>query len=68
MTLRKAIARERKNGTWYIICPECRSRIDLDECPAPGGMNFNVEFCYECGTEIEVYPSPSTQEARCRNY
>jgi rRNA maturation endonuclease Nob1 len=57
MKVRKATAKERKDGTWYVICPSCRSRIDLDECPIPGGMTYNAEFCYECGTEIEVYSS-----------
>jgi len=52
---RRAKARERKDGTWYIICPSCKHRISLTECPAPGGMNYNVEFCYECGAEIEIY-------------
>lgn len=55
MKIRKAKAKERKDGTWYVVCPVCRLRINLDECPAPGGMTFNVEFCYECGAEIEVY-------------
>jgi len=55
MSLRKSKAKQRKDGTWYIVCPSCRHRIDLDECPIPGGMTYNVEFCYECGAEIEVY-------------
>ncbi|MEW6455263.1 MAG: hypothetical protein AB1410_00930 [Acidobacteriota bacterium] len=62
MRVRKAKAKERKNGTWYIRCPVCKSRIDLDECPIPGSMTFNVEFCYECGAEIEVCPPSSVQE------
>jgi len=57
MKIRKAKAKEKKDGTWYVICSECKSRIDLDECPAPGSMSFNVEFCYECGAEVEVPPS-----------
>lgn len=55
MTMRKARARGSVD-TWYIKCPECRTRIDLDECPAPGGMVANIETCPECGTYIEVQP------------
>jgi len=57
MKLRKAKSRQRKDGSWYVICPVCKSRITLDECPAPGGMTFNVEFCNNCSAEIEVQPS-----------
>jgi len=61
MEIKKVKVKERKDGTWYVICPLCRSRIDLDECPIPGGMAYNVEFCYECGTEIKVYPQSVKQ-------
>lgn len=56
MRMRRTKAKERKDGMWYILCPNCKSRIDLDECPVPGGMTYNVEFCYDCGIEIEVQP------------
>jgi hypothetical protein len=56
MKLRKAKSRRRKDGAWYIICPVCKSRITLDECPSPRGMTFNVEFCNNCSAEIEVQP------------
>ena len=55
MTMRKARARGSVDP-WYIKCPECRTRIDLDECPAPGGMVANIEICPECSTYIEVQP------------
>jgi len=42
--------------TCHIRCPECRTRIDLDECPAPGGMVANIEICPGCGAYIEVQP------------
>jgi len=54
MKIRKVAAKEARNGYWYIACPVCRSRIDLDECPISGGMTYNVEFCYECGAEIGI--------------
>jgi len=57
MEIREVKAKEKRDGTWYVTCPACRSRIDLDECPIPGGMTYNVEFCYDCGAEIEVQPS-----------
>jgi hypothetical protein len=53
MSIHKAKAKDTRNG-WYIRCPVCRSRIELDECPIPGGMNNNIEVCYECGMDIEV--------------
>jgi len=53
---RQAIAR-RSGDEWYIKCPVCGARIELEECPAPGGMAHNVEFCPECQTEIEIIPS-----------
>jgi rRNA maturation endonuclease Nob1 len=55
MTIRKAKAIENA-GAWHIRCPECKARIDLDECPVPGGMVANIETCFECGTHIEVQP------------
>jgi rRNA maturation endonuclease Nob1 len=63
MKIRRAEARERKNGAWYVICPLCKSRINLDECPIPAGMTYNVEFCNACGTEIEIYPPSEKSEA-----
>lgn len=58
---RRTKARERKDISWYVLCPSCRSRINLDECPIPGGMTYNVEYCYECGAEIEIYPPDEKQ-------
>ena len=55
MSIYRAKARERKHS-WYIQCPLCGARIELDECPIPGGMNNNIETCYECGADIEVQP------------
>ena len=55
MTIRKAKVIKNADA-WYIKCPECRARIDLYECPAPGGMVANIETCFECGTYIEVQP------------
>ncbi|NWF77647.1 MAG: hypothetical protein HXY36_03530 [Chloroflexi bacterium] len=56
MSIRKAKAKDTRNS-WYIRCPVCGSRIELDECPIPGGMNNNnIEVCYECGADIEVQP------------
>lgn len=55
MNTYKAKAREVRDG-WYIRCPGCRTHLELDECPIPGGMNCNIEICYECGTYIEVEP------------
>jgi rRNA maturation endonuclease Nob1 len=51
----RAIARQDMD-TWYIKCPVCGTRVELEECPAPGGMAHNVEFCPECGAEIEIIP------------
>ena len=51
----KALAR-RRGHVWYVVCPLCKKKVFLDECPAPGGMGYNVEFCPECGTKIEVIP------------
>jgi len=56
LTIYKAKVKEKEDG-WHIRCPVCRARIELDECPAPGGMNNNIETCYECGVDIEVQPS-----------
>jgi len=56
MSMHRAKAKEKKKG-WYIRCPICRVRIELDECPIPGGMNNNIETCFECGADIEVQPS-----------
>jgi hypothetical protein len=55
MSIHKAKAKDTRNG-WYIRCPVCRSRMELEECPIPGGMNNNIEVCYECGVDIEVQP------------
>lgn len=55
MTIRAATARP-KATAWYIICPVCRCRITLDGWPEPGGMEANIETCFECGTDIEVQP------------
>ena len=55
MTKHYAKAKERKDGSYYINCPVCRKRITLSKCPIPGGMESNIEFCPECGCEIEVY-------------
>ena len=54
MTKHNAKAKE-KDDCWYVQCPLCRSKIILEECPIPGGMGNNIEFCPECGCEIEVY-------------
>jgi len=54
-TLPKAFARE-KGDNWYIRCPECKTKIELEECPVPGGMAANIETCPECGIDIAVYP------------
>jgi len=64
MKISRAKAIERKNGTWYIICPSCKSRINLEECPIPGGMTYNIEFCYEYGAEIEVYSQPKKSKEK----
>ena len=56
MSIHRAKAKGMKDG-WYICCPVCRVRIELSECPIPGGMNNNIETCYECGADIEVQPS-----------
>jgi acetyl-CoA carboxylase beta subunit len=58
MTIHKARVRENAD-VWYIKCPECKTRIYLDECPVPGGMVANIEICHECGTYIEVQPAKS---------
>ncbi len=55
MSLRMAKAEEVRDG-WYIKCPVCKTRIDLDRDPAPGGMEANIETCFECGADIEVHP------------
>ena len=57
MSLYRARAKEIKDS-WYILCPVCRTRIELEECPVPGGMNNNIETCAECGSDIEVQPPP----------
>lgn len=54
MSIHRAKAKETKDN-WYVRCPVCGTRIKLDECPIPGGMNNNIETCYECGTDIAVY-------------
>lgn len=41
---------------WFVKCPECETRFELDTDPAPGGMEANIEFCPECGAYIEVQP------------
>jgi hypothetical protein len=56
MSIHRAKAKEGRDG-WYIRCPVCRTRIELVECPIPGGMNNNIETCFECGADIEVQPS-----------
>lgn len=65
----KAFAKETKDG-WYIRCSECKTKIDLEECPTPGGMTANIETCYECGIDMAVYPpkSKSTQSAKKREH
>jgi len=55
MSIHRAKAKEGKDG-WYVRCPICRARLELDECPIPGGMNTNIETCYECRADIEVQP------------
>jgi len=55
MSIHRVKAKEKRDG-WYIRCPVCRTKIDLDECPISGGMNNNIEICFECGTYIEVQP------------
>jgi hypothetical protein len=64
MGIHKAKAEDTRNG-WYIRCPVCRSRIELDECPIPGGMNNNIEVCYECGVDIEVQPPSEGNKTFC---
>ncbi len=64
MSIPKAIAKDTSNG-WYIRCPVCKSRMELDECPIPGGMNNNIEVCYECGVDIEVQPSSEGNKTSC---
>jgi len=39
---------------WFVRCPECKCKWQLDECPAPGGMALNIEPCPECGIEIQI--------------
>jgi hypothetical protein len=55
MTIYRARARKSKDG-WYVKCPICKTRLNLDECPVPGGMANNIETCCECGIDIEVQP------------
>ena len=42
------------DACWFVRCPECKCRWQLDECPAPGGMALNIEPCPECCTEIQI--------------
>lgn len=39
---------------WFVRCPRCKCRWQLDECPAPGGMALNIEPCPECGTYVQI--------------
>lgn len=55
MTIHRAKARRSKDG-WYVRCPICKTRLNLSECPVPGGMANNIETCYECSADIEVQP------------
>jgi len=64
MSIHKSKARETRSG-WYIRCPVCKTRIALDECPVPGGLNCNIEVCCECGADIEVQPTSGANEIVC---
>lgn len=55
MTIYKSKTKENREG-WHIICPLCKTKIELTECPVPGGFNNNIEECFECGIDIEVQP------------
>jgi hypothetical protein len=55
MTIHRAKARRNKDG-WYIRCAICKTRLNLSECPVPGGMANSTETCYECNADIEVQP------------
>lgn len=57
MSVHSTIAKEIRVG-WYVKCPVCGTRIDLDRSPVPGGMECNIETCFECGADIEVNPPP----------
>lgn len=61
MSTLQAIAKK-KGELWWIKCPECETRFELDECPAPGGMGYNVEFCPECGAEILIIPEKEVKK------
>ena len=41
---------------WYIKCPVCKTRVNLDRSPEPGGMEANIATCFECGADIVVHP------------
>lgn len=62
MSIFQAKAKKKGNG-WWLKCPECETRFKLDECPAPGGMDYNVEFCPECGIGILVISTKEVNKA-----
>ena len=49
--------------SWFMRCPVCKCRWQLDECPAPGGMVPNIESCPECGTDIQILERDTKKRA-----
>ena len=53
---------------WFVRCPECKCKWQLDECPAPGGMALNIEPCPECGADIQILEGVPRNEIPSRTH
>ena len=57
MTIYHAKAKKVKGkDEWYVICPSCGEKFYIEGHPAPGGMEYNAEFCPYCGVPILIEP------------